>query len=160
MSGKAAPVSLHQSKPWCYSSLAIHFHKGKSRRLGEKLSIQARRFARSRAAAGLLLLALTAHAFVAGATHFHRVLQPGASPARAAFQSGEERGESAPFGGDERQCLLCRLQRNLVSDLQHATLVIAPPPAWTPVDEHLHEVAARAGTLLLRQGRAPPSVRS
>ena len=115
---------------------------------------------RSRAAAGLLLLALTAHAFVAGTTHFHRLPQPGASNTRVALRNGEERGESAPLGGDEKQCLLCRLQRNLVSDLQHATLVIAPPPASTPVHEHLHEVAARAGTLLIRQGRAPPSVQS
>ena len=128
--------------------------------MGEKLDSQARKFVRSRAAAGLLLLALTAHAFVAGATHFHRLPPPGASPARVAFRNGEERGESAPLGGDEKQCLLCRLQRNLVSDLQHAALVIAPPPALTPVHEHLHEDAARAGTLLLRQGRAPPSVQS
>lgn len=115
---------------------------------------------RSRAAAGLLLLALTAHAFVAAATHFHRLPQPGASHARAAFRNGEEGGESAPLGGDEKQCLLCRLQRNLVSDLQHAALVIAPTPTPTPVHEHLHEVAARAGALLLRQGRAPPPARS
>ena len=160
MSGKAAPVSLHQSKPWCYSSLARHFHEGKSRRLGEKLSIQARRFARSRAAAGLLLLALTAHAFVAGATHFHRIVQPGASHAQTAVRGGEERGQEAPLTGDERQCLLCRLQRNLVSDLRHSALVIAPPPASTPVHGHLQEAAARAATLRLRQGRAPPSDQS
>ena len=128
--------------------------------MGEKLSSQAQRFVRSRAAAGLLLVALMAHAFVAGATHLHRLPQPGAGPARVVLQNGEGRGESAPLGGDERQCLLCRLQRNLVSDLQHAAPVIAPPPALTPVHEHLHEVAARAGTLLLRQGRAPPSVQS
>lgn len=117
-------------------------------------------FVRSRAAASLLLLALTAHAFVAGATHFHRLPQLGASPVRVALQNGEDRGESAPLGGDEKQCLLCRLQRNLVSDLQHAALVLAPPQASTPVPEHLHEVAARRGTLRLRQGRAPPSVQS
>jgi hypothetical protein len=128
--------------------------------LGGKLDSQALKFVRSRAAAGLLLLALTAHAFVAGATHFHRLTQPGASHARVAIRNGNERGESAPLGGDERQCLLCRLQRNLVSDLQHAALVIAPPSASTPVHEHLHKAAACAGTLLLRQGRAPPSVLS
>lgn len=119
-----------------------------------------RKFVWSRGAAGLLLLALTAHAFVAGATHFHRLAPAGASHARVAFQNGEDRGERAPLGGDEKQCLLCRLQRNLVSDLQHATLVIASPPAATHLPEHLHEVAARAGTLRLRQGRAPPSVQS
>jgi hypothetical protein len=128
--------------------------------LGEKLTGQTHRLVRSRAAAGLLLLALTAHAFVAGATHFHRLPQPGAGPAQATFQNGEDRGESAPLGGDEKQCLLCRLQRNFVSDLGHAALVIAAPHASTPAQQHLHEVAARAGTVPLRQGRAPPFFQS
>lgn len=127
--------------------------------MGDKLSSPGSKIVRSRAAAGLLLLALTAHAFVAGTTHFHRVAQPGALPAHA-VRSGEERGPDAPLAGDEKQCLLCRLQRNLVSDLQHATVVLAPPPAWTPGHEHLHQVAARTGSALLRQGRAPPSVQS
>ena len=114
---------------------------------------------RSRAAAWLLL-ALTAHAFVASATHFHRLPQPGASPAQVTFRNGEDRSEGAPLGGDEKQCLLCRLQRNLVTDLQHAALVIVAPPAWTPAPELLHEAPARAGASLTRQGRAPPSVQS
>lgn len=115
---------------------------------------------RSRAAAGLLLLALTAHAFVAGSTHFHRLAQPGASPAHAAAQSGEERGQGAPLAGDEKQCLLCRLQRNFVSDLQHAALLIAPSLARTHGHKLLHEQAALRGSVLLRQGRAPPTVQS
>jgi hypothetical protein len=119
-----------------------------------------RKFVRSRSAAGMLLLALTAHAFVASATHFHRLPQFGASPARVTFKSGEDRGGGTPLGGDEKQCLLCRLQRNLVADLRYAALVIAAPPAPTPVPEPLHEAAARAGAVLLRQGRAPPSVQS
>ena len=120
--------------------------------MGEKLSIQAQKFVRSRAAAGLLLLALTAHAFVAGSTHFHRLPQVGASPARVSLQNGEERGESAPLGGDEKQCLLCRLQRNLVSDLHHAALVLAPPHALTPGPELLQQVAARPGAALRAAG--------
>jgi hypothetical protein len=128
--------------------------------LGEKVSSQVRKFTRSRAAVGLLLLALTAHAFVASATHFHRLPQLGASPVQAALHNGEKGGEGTPLGGDEKQCLLCRLQRNLVSDLQHATLYTATPPAWTPVPEPLHEAAARPGTVRLRQGRAPPSILS
>ena len=119
-----------------------------------------RKFVRSRAAAGLLLLALTVHAFVASATHFHSLPQPGASPAQVALQSDKDSGRGTPLGGDEKQCLLCRLQRNLVSDLQHTALFIAAPPAWTPEHELLHEAAARAGSVLLRQGRAPPSVQS
>ena len=115
---------------------------------------------RSRAAAGLLLLALTAHALVAGATHFHRPAQPRVSPAQTAAQNGEERGQGTPLGGDEKQCLLCRLQRNFISDLLHAALLIAPPPAWTHGHGLLPQQAARAGSVLLRQGRAPPSVQS
>lgn len=118
------------------------------------------KFVRSRTAAGLLLLALTAHAFVAGATHFHRLPPPAASPAQFTLQNGGDRGEGEPLGGDDKQCLLCRLQRNLVSDLQQAALLIAAPLAWTPEHELLHEAAARPGTVLLRQGRAPPSVQS
>lgn len=113
---------------------------------------------RSRGAAGLLLLALTAHAFVAGSTHFHRLAQPGAGPARAAAQSGEGRGSGAPLAGDEKQCLLCRLQRDFISDLQHAALLIAPPLARTQGHELLHEQVALSGPVLLRQGRAPPSI--
>lgn len=112
---------------------------------------------RPRAAAGLILLALVAHAFFAVSTHFHRPARLGASTAHAALHNGEGRGEQAPLGGEEKQCLLCRLQRNLVSDLQHATLSVAAPHARTPVRELLHDAAARPGALLLRQGRAPPS---
>ncbi len=115
---------------------------------------------RSRAAAGLLLLALTAHAFVAGATHFHSLTQPGAGTAPRLFQNGEGDGNGAPLGADEKQCLLCRLQRNLVSDLQETALVIAAPTVWTFSHQHLHEASARAGTLRLRQGRAPPAIPS
>jgi hypothetical protein len=125
--------------------------------LGETQGIQAQSFVRSRAAAGLILLALVAHAFFAVSTHFHRPARLGAGPAHAALHNGEGRGEKAPLGGEEKQCLLCRLQRNLVSDLQHATFVITAPHAWTPVRELFHDADARPGAMLLRQGRAPPS---
>ena len=104
----------------------------------------------------MLLLALTAHAFVASATHSHRLPQIGNVPARLTLQNGEKGGEGAPLGGDEKQCLLCRLQRNLVSDLHHAALFIAAPPARTPAPEPLQAAAERAGTVPRRQGRAPP----
>lgn len=120
-----------------------------------------RKFVWSRSAAGTLLLVLTVHAFVASATHSHRLPQLGAAPAQTLFQNGEGRGEGTTPGGDEKQCLLCRLQRNFVSDLQQATVIIAAPPAWTPVPEPLHTAAAaRAGIVLLRQGRAPPAAQS
>jgi hypothetical protein len=128
--------------------------------LGEKLSSEVRWFVRSRAA-GVLLLVLTAHAFVAGATHFHRLPQPGASAAQQVALGGDkDGGGGAPLGGDERQCLLCRLQRNFVTDQPQATVVIVAPPAWAPVPEHLHEASAREGAANLLRGRAPPSPRS
>ncbi|MFL6331762.1 MAG: hypothetical protein ACJ754_00295 [Pyrinomonadaceae bacterium] len=128
--------------------------------MGEKLSSQVQKLMRSRSAAGLLLLALTAHAFVASATHFHRLPQLGPTPAPTILQNGEGRAGGAPLGGDEKQCLLCRLQRNFVSDLQQAAIVIAPLPARAPVHEPLQKTATRAGTVLLRQGRAPPTTQS
>ena len=106
---------------------------------------------------GLLLLALTAHAFIASSTHFHRLPQLGAAPAQTILQNVEGRADGAPLGGDEKQCLLCRLQHNFVSELQQAAIVIAPPPARALVHENIHKTAARAGTGLLRQGRAPPA---
>ena len=112
---------------------------------------------RSRAAAGLLLLALTAHAFVASATHFHSLTHTGLQSAQAAFQNTEERGQNVPQGGDDKQCLLCRLQRNFITDVQQATVVAAPPPVWTPVYDLLQDVSVRASCTLLRPGRAPPS---
>jgi hypothetical protein len=124
--------------------------------LGERLNSQVRRLIRSRSAAGLLLLVLTAHAFVASATHFHRLASPDARAAQTALQNGEDAGDGSPLGADETQCLLCRLQRNLVSDLQHAAIIIAAPPVCLPAPAPLREAAARAGTPRLRQGRAPP----
>jgi hypothetical protein len=128
--------------------------------LGEKLSSKVQKFVRSRAAAGLFLLALTAHAFVAGATHLHGLAQPGARTAQAVAQSGDGHSQGTPLGGDEKQCLLCRLQRNFVTDLQHAALLNVPPPARTHSHELPQEEAALNGSVPRRQGRAPPSVQS
>lgn len=115
---------------------------------------------RSRRAAGLLLLALTVHAFVASATHFHSLTSPGAQPAQSSFQSNEQRGQNAPLSGDEKQCLLCRLQQNFVSEVQHAIIVLAPRPTWTPGYAVLKDVSPRASCTLLRPGRAPPSIQA
>jgi hypothetical protein len=108
----------------------------------------------------MLLLALTAHAFVASATHFHSLPQLGAGPAQVALQDANGEGNGSPLGSDEKQCLLCRLQRNFVTDLHQAALLINAPAARTPEPEPLHEAEARAGAPRLRQGRAPPAVQS
>jgi hypothetical protein len=113
---------------------------------------------RSRAAAGLLLLALTAHAFVASATHFHRVADAGAHSESAALLGKERNGQGAPLAGDDAQCLLCRLQRDLVSELRGAALALAPPPAEPVGYVSLKNVYARSSRSLLPPGRAPPAV--
>lgn len=112
---------------------------------------------RSRAAVGLLLLVVTAHAFVASATHFHVRALPDAQTSQVAVHGDEGGGRSAPLAGDEAQCLLCRLQRSFVSDLQYATLAVAPPSAHALDYAALRNVSARASRSLLPSGRAPPS---
>ena len=113
---------------------------------------------RLRAAAGLLLLALTAHAFVASATHFHRGAYASAQSASAALLDEQRDGLSAPLAGDDAQCLLCRLQRDFVSELRGAALALAPPPAEPVGYASLTSVHARHSRSLLPPGRAPPAV--
>ncbi len=117
-----------------------------------------RRFVRPRAAAGLLLLAVTAHAFVAGATHFHHRALSNAHAGHAAVHGSEGGGQSAPLSADEGRCLLCRLQRSFVSDLQDSTASFEPPPADAHGFNSLRKVSVRAARSLLPSGRAPPSV--
>ena len=112
----------------------------------------------SRAAAGLLLLALTAHAFVAGATHFHRGAGARAQSDGAALLGKERDGKSAPLSADDAQCPLCRLQRDFVSELRGAALALAPPPARPVGYASLTNPCARATRSLLPPGRAPPAV--
>jgi hypothetical protein len=112
---------------------------------------------RPRAAAGLLLLVVTAHAFVASATHFHHRAVSNAHAGHAAAHGSEGGGQSAPLAADEAQCLLCRLQRSFVSDLQNSTLAVAPPATAAHGFDTLRGVSARSARSLLPPGRAPPS---
>ena len=113
---------------------------------------------RSRATVGLLLLVVTAHAFVASATHFHVRARPNAQAAQAVVYGDEGGNRSVPLAGDEAQCLLCRLQRSFVSDLRSATLAVAPPSADALGYAALRNISTRASRSLLPSGRAPPSV--
>ncbi|HEX8282631.1 MAG TPA: hypothetical protein VF588_04720 [Pyrinomonadaceae bacterium] len=125
--------------------------------MSDGLERRGQRFVRSRAAAGLLLLVVTAHAFVAGSTHFHRRAGSAAQPSHAVLHGSEGGDRGVPSSGDEAQCLLCRLQRSFVSDLHHATLSVAPPTADADNFTSLRKVSARAVRSLLPSGRAPPS---
>lgn len=107
---------------------------------------------------GLLLLVVTAHAFVAGATHFHHSPLSGAQDARAAAHGSEGGEQNAPQATDEARCLLCRLQRSFVSDLQNLTASVTPPHAAAHGFNSPHRVSACAARSLLPPGRAPPSV--
>lgn len=112
---------------------------------------------RSRAAAGLLLLVVAAHAFIGSATHFHSPVAPETQSAHAALDGDGGGGQNIPQPGDAAQCLLCRLQRNFVSADQGATLVLAPPPAEALDYAALQDITAHASRSMFRPGRAPPS---
>lgn len=101
---------------------------------------------------------MTAHAFVAGATHFHHRALSNAHAGHAAVHGSDDGRQSAPQAADEAQCLLCRLQRSFVSDLQNSTASVEPPPADAYDFDPLRQVSARAARSLLPPGRAPPSV--
>lgn len=123
--------------------------------MGVKLDRQWREVVRSRAAAGLVLLVLAAHAFVASATHFHAPAAgaAGSSQTALARQGGGER--EAPPSGDAR-CLMCRLQRNFVTGVPDSTPVLASPAALAPEHEFLRNTRACPAPTSLRSGRAPP----
>lgn len=149
-------AALHQNKARCYSSSQRFFRGESLESLGEKLRRLGRGNAPSRAVAGLVLLVLMAHAFVAGTTHFHGFSRPEANPTRAALLGSEEGGQSAPLANDDAQCLLCRLQRNSASGVQQALAPVGPLPAEALRYDRLRDVHPRAACSLLNSGRAPP----
>lgn len=105
-----------------------------------------------------LLLALLAHAVLVSTTHFHRAGQaasaapPGVSQARDAKDSGA----SPDAGGQHAQCLLCRLQRNLVSDLHDSTPSFAAPQRISPRFAAPPVLSDADRSFLIPAGRAPP----
>jgi hypothetical protein len=105
----------------------------------------------------LMLLVLTGHAFVVSATHFHRARPsaPAAADRGPQFNLPQGAQEAPPAGGHE-QCLLCRLQRNLVSDLQHYVSTLPTPQAESLGRFNSFDAPARRAHLLARSGRAPP----
>ena len=106
----------------------------------------------------LLLLVLTGHAFVVSATHFHPGRQPVALDSAGGAQAVQlaDAQTSPPAAGHE-QCLLCRLQRNFVSDLQHSAPALDAPRAEALGRVRALDASARQAHLLATPGRAPPS---
>lgn len=106
----------------------------------------------------LVLLVLTGHAFVVSATHFHAGRQFGPAAYGYGAQAAQlAHTQTAPPNGGHEQCLLCRLQRNLVSDLQHSAPALDAPPAEAIGRARSREASARQAHLSARSGRAPPS---
>lgn len=108
-------------------------------------------------AAPVVLLLLFVHAFVVSATHIHRFERGGALKAQTGVSLGsrEDSNPSTEAGG-HAQCLLCRLQRNFVTDYHKTTL-----PAGPPHQKTLASGPSPAFSLVTRPysvpaGRAPP----
>jgi hypothetical protein len=106
----------------------------------------------------VVLLVLTGHAFIVSASHFHRVRQPTTAASAGEVQVGRPASaQSAPLAGGHEQCLLCRLQRNLVADLQHAAPMPVAPRAVALDPDRRFDAHVRQPALLAPSGRAPPS---
>lgn len=105
------------------------------------------------------MLFFVAHAFVAGATHLHAADR---LEARPLAPPGVSVGEHEPYrhereAGEHVRCLLCRLQRSLVADLEGLR-----PAGFAPlVSSVLVRAQARPpfldNTSLVASGRAPPT---
>ena len=105
----------------------------------------------------LALLFLLSHAFLVSATHFHRVNLNHLSATEAVVSaSNESGGQTAKEAANHSQCLLCRLQRNFVFNLQPSTPLLTRPQnvslAATNSTRIFHSDHARS----LPRGRAPP----
>ncbi|MDQ3806025.1 MAG: hypothetical protein M3416_19615, partial [Acidobacteriota bacterium] len=59
--------------------------------------------------------------------------------------------------GGHEQCLLCRLQRDFVSDLQHSAPALDAPPAEALGGARSLDAPVRQAHLCAPSGRAPPS---
>ena len=124
--------------------------------MGVRLIREWKGFAWSRTATGIVLLVLMAHAFVASTTHFHRLAWASAPGFSRSVLSANEDQQNAPPAGGHTQCLICRLQRNFVSDLQQTIPAVASPLAATLAFETLTDTSDSSAQLLAPSGRAPP----
>jgi hypothetical protein len=107
--------------------------------------------------ASLLLLVLFAHAFLVNATHFHRFARAVAPGAEQGIGVGgrEDVGRQSEAGA-EAQCVLCRLQRNFVTDAHGVSTPVGPARQ----ERQLHclppALSGNSRAFSVPQGRAPP----
>jgi hypothetical protein len=104
------------------------------------------------------LLVLTGHAFIVSASHFHRGPRLlNAADVQGTRLSLPAEAQPSPLAGGHEQCLLCRLQRNLVAELQHAAPTLDAPRAAALDPDRRSDTHLRPPALLAPSGRAPPS---
>lgn len=115
------------------------------------------RSAASRIAMSALLLGLFVHAFLVSSTHAHRVERAGGAIQSRQLSAGRNTEAERPAdAGMHAQCLLCRLQRNFVSDLPDSRpFVISLQPG--PLSCNVPQVTTHStNAFLVPAGRAPP----
>lgn len=107
--------------------------------------------------AGWALLLLVVHAFVVGATHLHAGERLDARPpAPPGVSVGEHEEYKHHTANEHVQCLLCRLQRGLVADLEGVRpFAFAPTPESASAGAQVRPLFLGNSTLA-PSGRAPP----
>jgi hypothetical protein len=113
---------------------------------------------KSPTATGFVLLFLIWHAFFVSATHLHRDARleiPATTVGHNSVGSPQDADQS-PVAITHAQCLLCRLQRNFICDLEQAMPATLAPPASMPCWEILQPSPHSETSTLSPSGRAPP----
>lgn len=115
------------------------------------------RFGRGSPAASALLLVLFAHAFLVNATHCHRFARAVAPGAEYGIGVGgrEDLGRPSDVGG-EAQCVLCRLQRNFVTDFHKISTPVGAPRQEGQRYRPPPALSTTSRAFSVPQGRAPP----
>ena len=106
----------------------------------------------------VVLLVLTGHAFVVSASHFHRGPQPGGAAASGVARAVRPEGAlRSPLAGGHEHCLLCRLQRSLLAELQPSAPTLGAAGAEARALRSRSDFHVRQASLRAPSGRAPPA---
>ena len=104
--------------------------------------------------AALGLVFLIAHAVVVGLAHHHAAVSTRSGDFGLAI-SNSEAADQSPLSGGDSQCLSCSLQRNIVSEVRPASVLIEMVLHSAQVGSAERTTASK-GTILVFSNRAPP----